>query len=101
MAYKLQITQKAEQDLDEIFAYLIHELNNVEAVLHLADEVERHYGLLPDNPFLYEKCRQPLLRHFRKVVIGGYLMFYRVDEDQQIIYIQRFFSNLQDYATKL
>lgn len=103
MAYKLQITDKAEQDLDGILGYIVTELCNLEAALHLTDEIERHYDLLLQNPYLHAECQQPLLRelHSRKVVIGGYLMLYRVDEPSGIIYIERFFSDLQDYATKL
>lgn len=103
MGYKLQITNKAEQDLDEILDYIITELCNMEAALHLADEVERHYNMILDNPYLYVECQQPLLRnlHYRKIVMGGYLAIYRIDEQNNIIYIERFFSDLQDYAAKL
>ncbi|MEG0759719.1 MAG: type II toxin-antitoxin system RelE/ParE family toxin [Clostridia bacterium] len=103
MVYKLQITDKAVQDLDAILGYIMTELCNLEAALHLADEVERHYALLLATPFLYSECQQPLLRnrHDRKVVIDGYLMIYRVSELNSIIYIERFFSDLQDYAAKL
>lgn len=103
MGYKLQITQRAEQDLDAILTYIMVELQNVEAALHLADEVEARYGKLSQNPFLYEECRPPLLKqaHYRKVVIGSYLLIYRVDNDQNTVYIERFFSDLQDYAQKL
>ena len=103
MAYKLQITNKAEKDLDDILGYIMTELCNMQAALHMADEVERHYTLLLNNPHLYEECQQPLLRssHYRKVVIGGYLMIYRVDDMAGIIYIERFFSDLQEYAAKL
>lgn len=103
MVYKLQITEKAEHDLDAILGYIMTELCNMEAALHLADEVERHYNLLLKNPLLYEECHQSLLRkyHYRKVVIGGYLMIYRVDEAVNVIYVERFFSDLQDYAVKL
>lgn len=103
MDYKLRITEKAEQDLDAILSYIMMDLGNMEAALHLADEVERRYALLLTNPHLYEVCHQPLLRRpqYRKVVIGGYLMIYRIDEPQSTIYIERFFSDLQDYAAKL
>lgn len=103
MAYKLQITDKAERDLDAIFDYIITELCNVEAALHLADEVERHYNLLLNNPNLYAECQQPLLHNlrYRKVIVSGYLMIYRVDEHKSMVYIERFFSGLQDYAAKL
>lgn len=103
MAYKLRITEKAEQDLDAILHYILTELKNMDAAIRLADEVERHYKLLSENPRLYGECQQPMLRrsHYRKVVIGGYLMIYRVDETNGIVYIERYFSELQDYAAKL
>lgn len=96
-------TDKAGQDLDAIIGYIMTELCNPSAALSLVDEVERHYGLLIDNPYIYGECRQPLLQRsrFRKAVIGGYLMIYRVDDVGKTIYIERFFSDMQDYTDKL
>ena len=65
--------------------------------------IERHYDALEDNPYLYAPCAQPLLRRggYRRIAINVYLLFYRVDEAQRIVYVERFFSELQDYADKL
>lgn len=103
MAYKLRITEKADKDLDAILCYILTELKNRDAAMRFADEVERHYRLLLENPRLYGECQQPMLRrsHYRKVVIGDYLMIYRVDETNGIVYIERYFSELQDYAAKI
>ena len=103
MAYELIITQKAERDLDEILGYIVNELCNVPAAIHLTDEIEKRYRLLTENPRLYSECQQPLLKagHYRKVVVGGYLMIYRVDTKKDIVIIERFFSDLEDYAEKL
>ena len=103
MAYKLQITHTADSDLDAILSYMLHELQNTEAALHFVNEVEKRYDKLISNPYIYEECRQPLLKsaHYRKVVIGSYLLIYRVDDTSQVVYIERFFSSMQDYAAKL
>lgn len=101
MGYKLQLTENAERDLDAIFAYIMNDLSNIEAALHFAEELERRYALLAETPYLFEACHQPLLRQYRRVIIGGYLLMVRVDQDQGTVYIERFFSDLQDYATKL
>ena len=103
MDYKLQITQMADRDLDAILTYIMVDLQNVEAAIHFADQVDEHYDKLIDNPYIYEECRQPLLKHshYRKVAIGSYLLIYRVDDENRIVYVERFFSSMQDYAAKL
>lgn len=103
MAYKLTITQRAEADLDGILRYIVEELDNREAAANLLDEIEKRYDLLERNPMIYALCDQPLLRcgGYRKVVVGRYLMICHVDERQRLVYVDRFFHDLQDYADKL
>lgn len=103
MAYKLIITDSAEKDLDGILTYIITELDNLDAAMKLADDIDEKYGKLEDNPQIYEECRDPRLKlmGYRKVVINGYVLIYRIDLDASIVYIERFFSQLEDYAKKL
>lgn len=103
MAYKLIITQKAEADLDTIIGYITGKLCNAEAAATLLDEIESRYNALEENPHLYPLCVQPLLRRgeYRMIPIGGYLLFFRIDEARSIVYVERYFSRLQDYADKL
>ena len=52
---------------------------------------------------MYSLCLKPLLsrRGYRRVPIGGYLMIYKVDDEAGLIYIERFFSHLEDYENLL
>lgn len=103
MGYKLLVTQKAEQDVDSILSYIMNELGNPAAAVKLMTDIEERYDRLEEQPKMYAECTQPLprARHYRKCVIGGYVMIYRVDEDEKTVYIERFFSDLEDYAEKL
>jgi addiction module RelE/StbE family toxin len=103
MAYKLLITASAKQDLDDIVVYIIRDLDNLPAAAKLLDEAEERYANLEENPFLYEQCRDARLKMsgYRKVVIGRYVMIYRIDKERQIVYVERFFSELQNYADRL
>lgn len=96
MAYKLLITASAEQDLDGVVVYIIRDLDNLPAAAKLLDEVEERYANLEENPFLYEPCRDARLKMsgYRKVVVGRYAMIYRVDQKRQVVYVERFFSEL-------
>lgn len=103
MAYKLIITQKAERDLDGIISYIVNELCNTPAAMRLLDEIEERYKLLAENPCIYGECQQPLLKAacYRKVVIRGFVLIYRVDVDKRTVIIERYFSDLEDYSHKL
>lgn len=103
MAYKLIITEKAESDLDGIIAYIMQDLCNETAAAHLLIEVEKRYDMLETNPHIFPVCQQLLLsvRGYRKVIINNYILIIRIDEDARIVYIERFFSRLEDYAEKL
>ena len=54
-------------------------------------------------PYACAACLHPLLSApgYRKAVIRGYLLLYRVDDARKIVYIERFFSDLEDYAHKI
>ena len=103
MAYKLYVTEKAERDLDDIIKYIITELCNEPAAANLLKEIERRYDMLEENPHIYPMCQQVLLaaRGYRKVIINGYVLIIRIDKEAGIVYIERFFSRLEDYAEKL
>ncbi len=103
MDYNIQMTAKAEHDLDEILSYIMHKLCNTDAALHLMDLLEKRMSFLQKNPQIYEECHQPLLRsaHYRKASFGNYLMIYRIDGTNNTVYIERFFSEMENYAAKL
>ena len=103
MAYKLIETPLAQQDLDAILSYLALALENPAAATSFANEVEKCYTALEQMPYLYEQCRDPQLsaKGYRKAVIKHYLLIYRVDEDQKIVYLLRFFYGRQNYEKLL
>ena len=103
MGYKVNVTASAERDLDEILTYIVEQLGNLDAALKMTDEVDARYEKLEENPFIYEECRDPRLKKhgYRKVVIGGYVMLYRINSEKTVVYVERYFSHLQDYADKI
>lgn len=103
MAYELFITGEASRDLDSILDYIYADLCNPAAATKFADAVAQSFARLEQNPLLYSLCTQPILRAagYRKVVIGRYILIYRVNDERSTVYVERFFSELEDYAEKL
>lgn len=99
MAYKIIMTELAEQDLDHILGYIAHALANPSAAASFANAVEACYSDLEELPLMYELCHDPRLRalEYHKAVIKNYIMVYRVDETAKTVYILRFFYGRQDY----
>ena len=99
MAYNVKVTASAEKDLDAIVSYIVRELSNPQAAGHLLDEINKMYHVLADNPVIFPVCSQPLLQRYRKVTVMRYVIIYRIDGET--VYVERFFSQLEDYVNKL
>ena len=99
MAYNVKVTASAEKDLDAIISYIVQELSNPQAAGHLLDEITKMYHVLADNPMIFPACSQPLLQRYRKVTVMRYVIIYRID--CETVYVERFFSQLEDYVNKL
>lgn len=102
MAYKLLISRDAHNDIDEITTYIAQVLKNPQAAGSFLDDVEKSYRNLLDNPRMYSYCADEGLQRkgYRKIAIKNYLILYRVDETEKIIFIVRVVYGARDY-TKL
>lgn len=103
MAYKIQITPRAEQQLDNIMYYIMNVLCNPDAAIHLFDELEGIYRKLVHNPKMYSQSEDWLLqaRGYRKIPVDNYLILYLVDDERQTISIMGYFHSLEDHINKL
>jgi toxin ParE1/3/4 len=99
MAYKLIVTEAAHNDLDEALGYITKRLANPPAAVHLLEQVEACYEQLRSFPLLYEACRDTRLQSlgYRKAVIDHYVLVYHPVEEEQTVYILRFFYGGRDY----
>lgn len=103
MEYKVVITKPAEQDLDDIVSYMVHDLAAPKAASDFLDAVADCYTNLAQMPGMYALCSNPSLnaRHYRKVVIKNYILIYRFDESEKTVFILRFFYGGRDYEKLL
>lgn len=99
MAYKLNVTELAEHDLDSICDYISNYLANPTAARTFWDAVGECYAKLAQMPMMFECCRDAQLkeRGYRRCVIKNYVMVYRVSEREQCVHILRFFYGARDY----
>ena len=103
MAYKLNVTEHADELLDNLVYHLIYRLRNKEAARHLLDHVESIYERLMENPYQFPKCRDIYLakKQYYEAVIPqmNYIMIFDVRAD--IVNVVGIFHQLENYQNKL
>ena len=100
MTYKLEISDDAEQDVDDIMAYITQKLKNVQAARELYKAIKNTYSQIIENPFMFGLFLDESLnkKGYRRAVVKNYLIAYRVVDES--VYIVRVFYGARDY-TKL
>lgn len=103
MAYKLVVTEHADELLDHIMYYLLFELKNEQAAKHLLDIIENLYDRLEENPlqFLLSKDIHLANKGYHEAVIGqmNYTVVFTIKTD--IVYVIGIFHQLENYREKL
>jgi toxin ParE1/3/4 len=91
---QFHVTQKAEEDLDKIFAYWAQR-SGIDVADRLVDSIEDRFALLGDYPLVGRKCDEIAPDVFR-FLAGDYLIYYR--KRRSIIYILHVFHGARDQA---
>ena len=103
MAYKLIITEKAEEHLDNHVHHLIYKLKNNQAVVHLLDSIGKIYDRLEENPFQFSESRDVNLQRggYQEAVLTDMdcVIIFRIEETS--VYVTGIFHQLENYTKKV
>ena len=103
MAYRLNITEHANDLLDNILYYLVSQLKNKQAAKHLMDEIDNVYNRLEENPLQFPPSRDTYLANkgYHEAIIGqmNYTIVFSIRAD--IVNILGIFHQLENYQKKL
>ena len=99
MKYDIVVTNPAQDDLEEILNYISVDLSAPKSAIEMLNKIKSIFENLSINPLMYPLCNIDSLKakNYRKAVINNYLMFYRVDDKNETIYIMRFIYGRRDY----
>ena len=99
--YEVLRAQTAEDQLRDIVLYLRDVSGSNDPALRLLDRVEQAMTLLSSFPRLGVVPGSPALaqRGYRMLVVGEYLVFYRVDDELRRVIVVGFFYKSRDYET--
>ena len=89
--YRVMETDAAQEDMRETLAYLNYRTGGKQASRNLLKDYERNIDLLTNNPFAFPLVADPLIAAmgYRWMPLRSYEMFYTVDRDALVVYIER------------
>lgn len=87
MAYRLIITEHAEELIDKLILYLMFHLKNEQAASHLLSGLEHIYSRLEANPLQFPICKDKYLadKEYRTNLI--FMQFQRLNNTFDLIQI--------------
>ena len=103
MAYKINVTERADELLDNLMYHLIFRLKNKQAAKHLLDCIDVIYDRLEVNPFQFAECGDFYLarKGYREAVVSqmNYIIIFDVRDD--VVNVVGIFHQLENYPSKL
>ena len=93
MAYRLNITEHAEELLDDIVYHLLFRLKNEQAARHLLDNIDCIYERLEENPVQFPASRDKYLAKRDYVIV--------FDVREGTVNVVGIFHQLENYQRKL
>lgn len=92
MGYRVKYLITAKHDRETIKAYLNQ--FSVAAAKKLFDRIKHNMELVKKNPYMYESYeRRP---QFRRMVVGDYLVFYKISEQEKTIEVHHILHGMID-----
>lgn len=91
MSYKLDILDRAQEEINQAFEY--YEAVSLNVLKSFDDQLEHIYNALETNLFFqfrYKKLRALPFKSF------PYMVFFEIDEQDKIVYIYSVFNTYQD-----
>lgn len=100
-SYNIVLTDNAKTDLEEIYKYISENLIEPNSANRLMEKIEKEILLLERNPYsCVEVIVKPHKKKYRKLVIGKYIVLYRINEELKEVVIDDIIYGKRDYLAQ-
>lgn len=99
MAYRVLISDNANEELDSAVKYIAMTLGAPGTASSLLNEFEEKLTLISDNPRLFGvgfDVSEAVSEQVRKCLVKRYSIFYTIDDDKRTVSIVAFVHELRD-----
>ena len=97
--YNVDVSERAEDDLERIIAYISQNLSAPKAASEFADKIYDCFDNLENNPYIYSVCHDSRLQKegYRRTLVKNYLVVFKIHEDIKAVHVHAIFHGSQDY----
>ncbi|MCG8583178.1 MAG: type II toxin-antitoxin system RelE/ParE family toxin [Pirellulales bacterium] len=95
----VRITPLAERDMDEILDYI--SLDNPESALRVIRRIRKKCESLGDHPYLGQRRPEYADGQYRSTTVGSYVIYYSVEEDEEVVKVVRVLHGARDHSRLL
>ena len=101
--YKVVLSIQAKEDYKRIISYIKNKLLEPNIAEIYAELIKDEFNILKYNPQKFAIIDYDLLKKykFRKLIIKNYIAFYRINEDEKIVNVERILYGATDWKNKL
>ena len=101
--YEVIITERAKQELKEIYEYISKSLMEENTADKLIDKIEKELLQLEDIPEGFSVIENYRKKDFeyRRLPINNYVAIYRIDKEKREVYIIRLVYGGRNYLNEL
>lgn len=99
MKYQIIITDKVNEQINDIIMYIADESKSKEGALNFLGRLEEEILKLEDFPFMGVKPKYLILKKqgYLVLVFEKYLIFYKVNQERKKVIIYAIFNSKQEY----
>lgn len=99
MKYKIIISDKANDQLNDIISYIAGETQSTDIALSYLDNLEESILNLGEFPYLGIKPRYSIIRKqgYLVLIVDKHLVFYKVNDTERIVTIYTVVDGRQEY----
>ena len=101
--YKVQLSIQAKNDYKSIIRYIKYELLEPIIAEKYAKLIKNELNSLEYQPQKFAIIDYDIIKkyNFRKLIIKNYIAFYRINEDEKIVNVERILYSGTDWKNKL
>lgn len=101
--YKVELSIQAKEDYKSIIRYIKYKLSEPNIAERYAELIKNEINTLKYNPQKFAIINYDIIKQykFRKLIIKNYIVFYRINEEEKIVNVERILHGTTDWKNKL
>lgn len=101
--YKVELSIQAKEDYKNIIRYIKHKLLEPNIAERYAELIKNEINTLKYNPQKFAIIDYDMIKEYkyRKLIIKNYIAFYRINEDEKIVNVERILYGATNWKNKL